>query len=113
MGLQNITDLFQTLGIVVLTLWVASIRGRLTDTGCSDHGYAQIDWVFRPCVYVDGDTDRRFLVASSSSIRYSGSTTLRTIDGETAYWLDELPTRTVSISRFHVQSEPGGHESPQ
>ena len=31
MSLQNITDLFQTLGIVVLTLWVASIRGELRD----------------------------------------------------------------------------------
>lgn len=113
MSLQNITDLFQTLGIVVLTLWVASIRGRLTDAGRSNRGYARVDWEVLPRVYVDPDTGRRFLVASSSTVRRSGSTILRTIDGETAYWLDELPTRTVSISNFRIPGEEDGHEDLQ
>ena len=108
MSLQNITDLFQTLGIVVLTLWVALIRGRFTDAGRSNRDYVRVDWEVIPRVYVDPDTGRRFLVASSSTVRCSGSTILRTIDGETAYWLDELPVREASVSNFQIHQKKVG-----
>ena len=95
MSLQNITDLFQTLGIVVLTLWVASIRNVFE---------------FRPWIYSDQDTGRLFLAGSLSSTRLCGSTTLRTTDDGTAYWLDELPAREASISNFQIRQAEVNHE---
>lgn len=110
MSLQNITDLFQTLGIVVLTLWVASIRGELRDAESGIRDGIRNVFEFRPWIYSDQDTGRLFLAGSLSGTRLCGSTTLRTTDDGTAYWLDELPAREASISNFQIRQAEVNHE---
>lgn len=110
MSLQNIIDLFQTLGIVVLTLWVASIRGELRDAESGIRDGIRNAFEFHPWIYSDRDTGRLFLAGSLSSTRLCGSTTLQATDDGTAYWLDELPVRKASISSFRIQRKEANHE---
>lgn len=110
MSLQNIIDLFQTLGIVVLILWIALIRSELKDAESGIRDGIRNAFEFHPWIYSDRDTGRLFLAGSLSSTRLCGSTTLQTTDDGTAYWLDELPVRKVSISNFRIQRKEANHE---
>ena len=110
MSVQNVIDLFQTLGVVVLALWVAAVRGELRDAESGIRDGIRNVFVFRPWIYSDRDTGRLFLAGSLSSTRLYGSTTLRATDDGTAYWLDELPVREASISNFRIQRKEVNRE---
>lgn len=113
MSVQNFVDLLQDIGLVVLTIWVACLRGELRYATCGIRDGIENDCEILPWTYVDRDTGRRFLVTNLSSTRRCGSTILRTIAGGTAYWLDELPVRISSISRFQTKRKDDVHEDPR
>lgn len=63
----------------------------------------------RPVVYVDADTGRRFLVARTlTTWDFLSSTCQASYAEDSAYWLDELPTREASSANFLFVKERMG-----